>query len=438
MTRRIFAVILLVSMLVPTIPLAAATPFASADVSIARKIWNVLRGIPKILTPKKKKKVMVQFASAKEFDRYVADLIAKQKKQQKIRGTQKGLLFGSLGFNNIATESSLSSPVNDSITNVQEQGVDEGDIVKAYKDYLVILRRGRLFVVKTTDAGKPTLTSVARANAYPDGMTPASWYDELLIDGNRVIVIGYSYQKSATEIGLFRLADNGTLTHEGTYFLDSNDYYSSRNYASRLVDGKLVFYMPYYFLRNYYGQDDRADVHLPAMKKWIAKDETEERSILSKVDIYKPLQEDLSPALHTVVMCDLKGELDCRAKAVLGPSSRNFYVSPNAVYLWMTESTPRHTVIVEESDMKCLGGILGIKCSGTHPKPEPNAYVYRIDLRDGAATVLRADGSPIDQFSFKEADGYLNVLVRSEGRGDWMWHSETTTGDLALFRTPLT
>src|SRR4051812_28143573 len=35
----------------------------------------------------------------------------------------------------------------DAITNVQQQGVDEGDIVKLAGDYLVILRRGRLFSV---------------------------------------------------------------------------------------------------------------------------------------------------------------------------------------------------------------------------------------------------------------------------------------------------
>ncbi len=308
--------------------------------------------------------------------------------------------------------------------------------MKAYKDYLIVLRRGRLFTVKTMDAGKQTLVPVSRVNAYPDGMTPGSWYDELLIQDQRIVVVGYSYHKRATEIGLFRITDDGMLNHEGTYFLDSDDYYSSRNYASRLVDGKLVFYMPYFFLRSkYVGNELQPDVHLPAMKKWITKDETEERSILQKVDISKPVQDELFPALHTVVMCDLKGALACSAKAVLGPSSRNFYVSPNAVYLWVT--TNSSSLMLEESAPKCFE-FLGFKGGCARPEPKPDAYVYRLDLRDGSTTVLRADGSPIDQFSFKEADGYLNVLVRSEGRGDWMWRSETTTGDLALLRAPLT
>src|SRR5262249_9124038 len=36
----------------------------------------------------------------------------------------------------------------ESITNNQHAGVDEGGIVKTYGDYLVVLRRGRLFTVR--------------------------------------------------------------------------------------------------------------------------------------------------------------------------------------------------------------------------------------------------------------------------------------------------
>jgi hypothetical protein len=51
---------------------------------------------------------------------------------------------------------------------------------------------------------------------------------------------------------------------------------------------------------------------------------------------------------------------------------------------------------------------------------------------------LKVAGSPIDQFSFLQDDnGMLNVLVRSNGRGDGMWAAETNAGDLALLRVPL-
>ena len=52
------------------------------------------------------------------------------------------------------------------------------------------------------------------------------------------MVIGYSYARGGTEVGLFQMDDDGKLSYRSTYHLKSNDYYSSRNYASRMVDGK--------------------------------------------------------------------------------------------------------------------------------------------------------------------------------------------------------
>ena len=57
-------------------------------------------------------------------------------------------------------------------------------------------------------------------------------------------MIGYSYARGGTEIGLFELGADGALAYRATYHLRSNDYYSSRNYASRLIGRKLVFYTP--------------------------------------------------------------------------------------------------------------------------------------------------------------------------------------------------
>jgi uncharacterized secreted protein with C-terminal beta-propeller domain len=47
-----------------------------------------------------------------------------------------------------AKAESAAAKEQDSITNVQHAGVDEGGIVKRHGDYLVILRRGRLFTLK--------------------------------------------------------------------------------------------------------------------------------------------------------------------------------------------------------------------------------------------------------------------------------------------------
>jgi hypothetical protein len=291
----------------------------------------------------------------------------------------------------------------DSITNVQHAGVDEGGIVKLHGDYLVILRRGRLF---TVEVSRKDLKPVSTVDAFGDGVDPrGAWYDEMLISGNTIAVIGYSYQRGGTEIGLFEISGAGQLSYKATYHLRSNDYYSSRNYASRLIGAKLVFYTPLYL--NPWSAEPFAQ--FPAMRKWRSgATQADFRRIAPATRIYRsdePLDPHQGLALHSVTVCDLAAaELACESSAVLGPAGRVFYVSPESVFVWNVKSA-----------------------------------VFRIPLDGSAPSALKVAGSPIDQFSFLEGgDGFLNVLVRANGRGEAMWSSERGSArGLAMLRVPL-
>ena len=218
-----------------------------------------------------------------------------------------------------------AAPAADSVTNIQHAGVDEGGIVKVHGDHLVILRRGRLFTVRITDRD---LSPVSAAHAYGKDVNPrGAWYDEMLISGDTVIVIGYSYARGGTEIGLFDISRNGELSHRSTYHLRSNDYFSSRNYASRLIGSKLVFYTPLALdLRDPFAA-------FPAMRRWRPDAVPADfKRIAPATRIYRT-DEELDAwngiALHTVTVCDVaRRELDCESTAVLGPPGRVFYVSP--------------------------------------------------------------------------------------------------------------
>ena len=124
------------------------------------------------------------------------------------------------------------------------------------------------------------------------------------------------------------------------------------------------------------------------------------------------------PVLHTVTVCGLEADdLDCHSTALYGPGGRVFYVSAGSVYVW---ATPWRERSEEDRDAR------------------PRSVLYRMPLDGSAPTGLRVSGGPVDQFSFLESgDGHLNVLVRSEGRGDGMWASEAAEGDPALLRVPL-
>ncbi|QWP78151.1 beta-propeller domain-containing protein [Lysobacter sp. K5869] len=313
------------------------------------------------------------------------------------------------------TGSRIQSPAAanaNAITNVQTQGVDEGDIVKKHGDYLIVLRRGRLFVL---DTGGDGLRAVSSIDTFAPGSDPKhTWYDEMLVADGTVAVIGYSYERGGTEIGLFDLQRGGALRYRATYQLRSNDYYSADNYASRLIGKTLVFYAPM-SLENYW--TDQPDDHLPALRQWHrGATPAEFRRILPATRIYDspgPVgPNDLT--LHAVTTCELGGpRMLCRSSAVLGPSSRVFYVSEDAVYVW-TSRLP------------------------ASKKPErPNAAVLRLPLDGSAPSALRATGSPVNQMSFLQRDGWLNVLVGNDAKGEAMWAARTHPGDLALLRVRL-
>ncbi len=352
---------------------------------------------------------------------------------------------------------------DESITNTQEQGVDEGGIVKTHGKHLVVLRRGRLF---TVDVGGDNLRPISMVDVAP-AKGHDSWYDEMLIHDDKVIVVGYSYMAGATEIGIFSIDGNGQLAHQGTHFLRSNDYYSSRNYASRLVGDKFVFYMPYYLGSGW----DAKNPNLPGVMHYEGENQRWDdwNQIIKASDIYRPIQPTADPVLHTVVTCDLDKGFSCRAQGIIGPSGRSFYVSREAVYVWVHDNMwdmpiEEDPVVFEDyigepGDMAEPGAVAVGDASGESPAQiagdadtEPvqpigpakqvarraPAAVYRLDLDGKGVGAVRTWGAPVDQFSFKESkDGHLNVLVRAEGAGDMMWGPEFAQGDVAMFRLPV-
>lgn len=307
---------------------------------------------------------------------------------------------------------------DESITNNQHAEVDEGDIVKLHGEHLIVLRRGRLFTI-SLDGERPKQSKML--DAFGPEIDPrGSWYDEIVVDGDNVVVVGFSYKRGGTEIGLFKIDREGGLTYRATYHLKSNDYYSARNYASRIVDGRLVFYAPLYIAPQPGGGD--FTTQFPAVRKW--------RRAGTNADFVKTLvpsklfhMEGEFPAtstaaLHTVTSCDLRQpELGCESVGLIGPPGRVFYVSPTAVYVWMQDYA-----------------------SGRSDRPQKNGLVARLPIgrTTSTPTALRVAGMPTDQFSFEEdATGHLDVLVRAESNGDAMFASERTAGATALLRLPL-
>ncbi len=303
-------------------------------------------------------------------------------------------------------------PGSESITNTQEVGVDEGGIVKQAGDYLVVLRRGRLFTIRV---GGDALAPAGMIDAFPPGkQAPGdTWYDEMLIHDRQVIVIGYSYGSVGTEINRFDIGEDGALAWRDTHYLRSGDYYSSSNYASRLIGDELVFYTP---VPAYWAE---IDDNLPVIRK--GSPDARPLPLVRPRDflVAEPYRTGRYPldTLHTVTRCKLGATLDCRARAIAGTWSHAFYVSREAVYVW--------TGVAEDTSRGETRAVPG--------------QLYRIPLAGGTPGAVQVSGSPVDQFSFAEdaGEGVLRVLLRGEGGGEGMWEGEVSSGSVALASVPL-
>lgn len=356
------------------------------------------------------------FANEQAFERLLATWGKRVQEQREREAANAKLLEGV----EVSATMSVPTPMADvaastadeSITNVQTAGVDEGGIVKRHGDHLVVLRRGRLFTLRV---GDDSLRPIASIDAFAPGSDPGgTWYDEMLVSDDRVVVIGYSYQRGGTELGVFDIDGAGSLRHRGTWTLRSDDYYSARNSASRLIGNTLVFYSPMSI--NPGALEQRT--FLPGMRRWNTGNTPPAfKRILPATRIYRasdaldPLDGEV--ALHTVTRCDLaKPELDCQSSAVLGPAGRVFYVSADSVFVWTT-------------------------AAGTADRQNPSS-VFRIPLDGTEPTGLRTRGVPIDQLSFlQDSEGQLNVLLSANGVGEGMWGERDSNGDIALLRVGL-
>lgn len=382
------------------------------------------------ISPAKPRKTLRAFGSEQELAKYFSELAAERKRERERQQLEFRKQAGAPSnaqpaseeqanaFTMSETLTSAKAEDAESVTNTQHAGVDEGGIVKVHGDHLVVLRRGRLFTIAIGDG---ELKPVSAIDAFAPDINPdGTWYDEMLVSDDTVVVIGYSYERGGTEVGLFDISRDGALRYRSTYHLRSNDYYSSRNYSSRLIGSKLIFYTPLYF------SPEAADpfASFPAIRKWHKGAQDKEfKRVVPATRVYRIEQQQRASAsnmshamaLHTVTICDLaRGEMACEGTAVIGSAGRVFYVSPGSVYVWVSDW-------LRDGERMRTASML-----------------YQMPLDGSGPSALGVAGSPVDQFSFLEsADAHLNVLVRSEAAGDWMWAAEATGGDVALLRVPL-
>lgn len=334
----------------------------------------------------------------------------------------------------VVTGARNSAPASPSITNNQKAGVDEGDIVKRIGDHLVILQDGRLFSVDLGDSIGAMRVS-GRTNVYTNPDDDA-WYDEMVVNGDLIAVLGYSYTRDASEITVFRLRE-GAFDLIDKFFINSEDYYDEDNYATRLIGDDLILYTP---IDLYWAARNGAVPEWPVIRRAADYDadgeprETGGRPLLSATDIYKPVQTTLRPVLHAVTVCPLGGRSrsPCRTRGVIGSWDREYFVSDKAAYLWLEDSGHDAAALISKR-----GGcekLTDAERRGLH------SLAFQIPHSGRAAGFIRVSGDPFDQYSLdtseKEFRALLSDVIPAQCNNDAAPWSDVDY-ETAYFTTPL-
>jgi hypothetical protein len=290
--------------------------------------------------------VLAAFGSDAELGQYLRQVIP----QPPERGAQAQALVPA------------SSPANP----IEQTGED--DVVQLHGDTLVILGGGRLSTVSIKQGRTQPIESTA---AFPPGINASGdRHEEMSIAGDLVVVIGYGDARGGTKVSRFRIDDQGLLYFRDFYQLNLGSIDSSWWPA----EGELILYS---HLDLPGAAEDPLDA-VPSLRRWDRNGRVGElQRVADSRRIYVPrfLRQAKKPplnALQTVTACDLVALiLECRATGILGPEGRSFYVTMDAVIVWVEDR-------LHEESGRC----------------ESASLVYRLPLDAGFPTATRL-GNPL-------------------------------------------
>ncbi|MFK7894797.1 MAG: beta-propeller domain-containing protein [Myxococcota bacterium] len=297
---------------------------------------------------------------------------------------------------------------NESITNNQEFGVDEGDIVKRVGRYLIVLRRGQLYSVDMGRGPAAQMRVVDRQDVFPFSREHQAWYDELLVSDGHLFVLGFGYETEAAELAVFELGRRGGIKHRESYAIRSNDYYSGENYGARLVDGRLVFYLPL----DLEEAEGEQGLSWPAYNTYGRSGELGDWApLVGSLEILRPIQDGFPTLLHTIVECVFSDRgLDCSGVGMMGSWNAVHYVSRSATYLWVEGPRTRH--LAERSEAERFSE--AVQAAVRDWREDEAGVLFRLPFDGGPIGAIQLDGAPINQFSFREVGDELDVLLQTK------------------------
>ncbi|MGI6012661.1 MAG: beta-propeller domain-containing protein [Oscillospiraceae bacterium] len=307
-----------------------------------------------------------------------------------------------------AEDSSSDLSASYSETNVQVQGIDEGDIVKTDGSYIYVLKNTALFIFSADGSNTTLLSETAVGQEWQESDAEDGSYSysydtpyALYLSGDRLVVLSnygdYSYNdndaiddvlnRDTVRVRTFDISDPTAPNLLETSGQDGNYF------DSRLSDGILYVASSYTVYTE--PEEDTPTTYVPSLYR------NSERSAIACDHIYLP--PDVQCDNYTVLVSyDLKTGTQISDTAVMDGSSA-LYMNQDNLYLF-------HTVYQETASdpyQKDQYSVVDYTATSI-------TDIYRFSISNGAFTLAATgsiDGYLVNQFAADEYDGVLRVVT---------------------------
>ena len=310
---------------------------------------------------------------------------------------------------NSSTEALTSESADSSSTNVQTQGVDEGDLVKTNGSTIASLSNKSIHLIDPTKDNINISSTIDLTLGYGS---------ELYLTDNQLIILGSSsnyYPTSALlesskimpYYGQQTFVEVYDITDPANPVLDNQWTFDGYLTSSRLIEDDLymVTQRSSYFLRGEMLTSEQWTVGYQDMI-------TEQQSSIEPEDLYY-FPQAIQPSTLLTIGIDLSSS-HVDMKAYLG-QAQTVYASTDSLYLSFTDYQ-----------------YLSSSRTDYQPLYETTSVIYQFDLENGVITAgqqTRVPGTINNQFSMDERDGIFRVATTTRP----MWFEENRNTGNHLF-----
>ena len=317
-----------------------------------------------------------------------------------------------------------------STTNVQVEGVDEADIVKTDGKYIYYISNMKLVIVDARDPEKlKILSEVEFKNEDEETFTP----QELYINGDKVILIGTKYVYNYTDYNdrlrptpriywqssdVYTVAKIYNVENKGKVKLEREIEIEGYYLTSRMI-GENVYFMAnkslyFYAYDNIRIQDLDENEFKP---KYIDTAVNDVVQCIEFPDIaYFPGSEDQS--YLNIAGFNVNNNAPANIETYLGAGDK-VYVSEDNIYVTNTKYEYKNS-----------------NRYGYYNNYIITTHIYKFNLKGSKVTfdtVGSVPGSPLNQFSMDEKDGYFRIATTNSTS----WEQATDTNNMYVLNKNL-